>query len=196
MIRPNPVLPLALLLALLLQACATPSATGRRENSIPFPQPVGQDPQGAPSNESGGGIGRVIAPPVPITSEPAAPPSYPRSADEVSGQAVVSLMRQASEASTQGQHDLAASQLERAQRIEPRNYFVWSALAKVYLQQEQYDQAVSVAGKSNSLARGNVYVELENWKTIAAARHARGDSVGAVQAEARIDEIERLLAGG
>ena len=28
------------------------------------------------------------------------------------------------------------------------------ALAKVYLDQQQFDQAISVAGKSNSLARG------------------------------------------
>ena len=73
---------------------------------------------------------------------------------------------------------------------------LWSALAKIYLDQQQYDQAISVAGKSTSLARGNLYVEVENWKTIARALQGKGDSLGAVQAEARVDEIERSLGGG
>ena len=180
-------------LALLLQACAAPSATGRRENSYPSPSQPG--PSQPSESEDVGKLPFPFAPPKPLEEEPAPPPSYPRQAGEISGQAVVTLMKQASEASSSGQYDLAASHLERAQRIEPRNYFVWSALAKVYLQQEEFDQAISVAGKSNSLARGNVYVELENWKIIAAARQARGDSIGALQAQTRADEIERLLGG-
>lgn len=176
---------------LLLNACA--SSTGRRESTLPYPQPPASTlpPSTSPPPA-------VPLPSVPVPIVPPTPPvqSYPRSAEAVSGQAVVSLMRQASTARTQGQLELAASQLERAQRIEPRNYFVWSALAKVYLDQEQYDQAISVAGKSNSLARGNLFVEAENWKTIASARRAQGDSIGALQAQARIEEIERVLGGG
>ena len=178
-----------MLLVALLNACA--STIGERQTNAPV-------------------IGVVIPPPTPpeqplpstpelLPIEPAAPappPNFPRSAEQISGQAVVSLMRKANTARAAGQYELAASELERAQRIEPRNYFVWSALAKVYLEQEQYDQAVSVAGKSNSLARGNVYVEVENWKTIATARRAQGDSIGALQAQARIEEIQRQLGGG
>lgn len=185
----------ALLIAMmLLNACA--SSTGTRESAWPFPQPgqppVATVPPGTPQPQP------FPSAPDPTPIEPAtpAPQSFPRTADAISGQAVVSLMRQSSDARAKGQFDLAAAQLERAQRIEPRNYFVWSALAKVYLDQQQYDQAISVAGKSNSLARGNLYVEVENWKTIARARQAKGDSLGAVQAEARIDEIERSLGGG
>ncbi len=183
-----------LLIALFLQACAAPSATGRRENSYPGSGKTGSTQQG--ESEEVGKPPFPFAPPKPLDEEPTPPPSYPKSAAEISGQAVVTLMRQANEASAAGQYDLAASHLERAQRIEPRNYFVWSALAKIYLRQDEFDQAISVAGKSNSLARGNVYVELENWKIIAAARQARGDSIGALQAQARVDEIERKLGGG
>lgn len=174
---------------LLLNACASP--TGRRENTWPFPQPpvVKPPPTAVPPPAQS-------LPPVPIIPPPSPVQSYPRSAEAISGQAVVSLMRQASAARSQGQFELAASQLERAQRIEPRNYFVWSALARVYLDQEQYDQAISVAGKSNSLARGNLFVEVENWKTIASARRAQGDSAGALQAQALVEEIERVLGGG
>ena len=185
---------LPLCLVLLLQACVTPSPTGRRESSFPPPTP-GKPTEPPAEEKTSGGLPFPFGKPKPLEEEPAPPPSYPRKAAEISGQAVVTLMRQASEASAAGQYELAASHLERAQRIEPRNYFVWSALAKVYLNQDEFDQAISVAGKSNSLARGNVYVELENWKIIAAAREARGDSIGALQAQARADEIERLLGG-
>ena len=179
------------MLTVLLGACA--SSTGTRESTWPDspPPPVTQGSTPAP-------VPPMAPLPDPVPIEPVKPsaPELPKTAESISGQAVVSLMRKASDARAQGQLDLAASQLERAQRIEPRNYFVWSALAKVYLDQAQYDQAISVAGKSNSLARGNVYVELENWKTIARARQAQGDSIGALQAQGRVDEIERALGGG
>lgn len=185
------------MVTLLLNACA--SSTGTRESTWPFPPTQGQTGTPSRPDQQPTPIPQPPASPQgPTAIEPVKPPtqSHPRTAESVSGQAVVSLMRQASEARTKGQLDLAASQLERAQRIEPRNYFVWSALAKVYLDQEQYDQAISVAGKSTSLARGNLFVEVENWKTIARAMQAKGDSLGAVQAEARVDEIERALGGG
>ena len=180
------------MLAALLGACA--SSTGTRESTWPDSPAPAEGQGGVP--EPMPTLPPLVEPPLPI--EPAKPPvpDAPKTAESISGQAVVSLMRKASDARAQGQLDLAASQLERAQRIEPRNYFVWSALAKVYLDQQQYDQAISVAGKSNSLARGNPYVELENWKTIARAMEAKGDSIGALQARSRADEIERALGGG
>lgn len=179
-----------LVLAILLNACV--QTTGTRESNYPIWTPA--PPAAPPGVQPPGPLPEPE--PVPIEPpKPAPPKNQPKTAEAISGQAVVSLMRQSSTARSQGQFELAASQLERAQRIEPRNYFVWSALAKVYLDQEQYDQAISVAGKSNSLARGNVYVEVENWKTIAAARRAQGDSIGALQAESRVGEIERSLGG-
>lgn len=183
----------ALLIAiLLLNACA--SSTGKRERTWPYPQP----PVGTVPPESPPPMQPLPEPAAPIPIEPVRPPeqNQPRTAEAISGQAVVALMRRAAAARAEGQLDLAASQLERAQRIEPRNYFVWSALAKIYLDQQQFDQAISVAGKSTSLARGNLYVEVENWKTVARAMEAKGDSVGALQAQVRVDEIERVLGGG
>lgn len=184
------------LTVLLVQACA--STTGTRERH----EPEGQGPRGSAPPRIGEVLPAPPAPapvpvePVPLEPPPAPPPpDFPRSAEQISGQAVTSLMRKAADARKQGQYDLAAAQLERAQRIEPRNYFLWSALARVYLDQQQYDQAISVASKSNSLARGNVYAELENWKIIAGARRAQGDSLGALQAQARIEEIQRQLGG-
>lgn len=189
------------LAALLLSACA--SSTGQREGGWPYPSSPAPSPQAPPARPAPvpatpppAQLGAAPAPSTPVPIEQPAPAvqNFPRTADQISAQAVLSLMRQSDEARAQGHLDLAAANLERAQRIEPRNYFVWSALARVYLAQEQYDQAVAVASRSNALARGNIYVEIENWKIIGAARLAQGDTVGALQAQSRVEEIERALA--
>jgi tetratricopeptide (TPR) repeat protein len=190
---------LLVLAAAFLAACASPS--GRRESGWPYPQPPvatapSPQPPARPADPMPGIPPPIVPTPVPIEPEAPSLPTAPQSAEQISGQAVVALMREAKGLRGSGQYDLAASKLERAQRIEPRNYFVWSALAQVYLDQREFDQAISVASKSNSLARGNAYVELENWRTIAAARKAQGDSIGALQADAKIEDLERLLGGG
>lgn len=136
--------------------------------------------------------------PVPEASAPTATPplaNYPKSAEQVSGVAVTSLMKQARGYLSAKQPDRAAGVLERALRIEPRNYFVWSALGQSYLAQKNYAQAESMALRSNALARGNIYVEIENWRTIAEARQARGDADGALQASAQIATMQEQLAG-
>lgn len=193
------------LLLILLAGCAT--QRGTREDVWPWPEPPrpsrpAPPPQMPPAQPVPG-----VPTPVPPAEIPAAPeapvivvpppaPSVPRSAEAISGQAVSSLVRQARSQRAAGQPQQAQALLERALRIEPRNYFVWSAMAQNYLDQKNYDQAESVAQKSNSLARGNVYVELENWKTIRAARAARGDTVGADQAQARVQALQQALGGG
>ena len=181
------------LLAVLVAGCVTPPA--HREES--YPSRNGRQPGTPPVQPIPPVMPTPSTPvqPTPITPEPAPLPSYPRSAEAISGQAVVGLMKQARQERDQNQNEQAAATLERAMRIEPRNYFVWSMLAQVYLDQQNYDQAIAVAGKSNSLARGNVYVELENWKTIAAARSAQGDSLGALQAQAKVEELQRTIGG-
>ncbi|HKY91055.1 MAG TPA: tetratricopeptide repeat protein [Nevskiaceae bacterium] len=184
-----------LALALVLGGCASSSGQRERVTSYPPPRPQASLP---PSTAPGSPLPNTPSGPVapqPIVPESAPLPSYPRIAEEISGQAVVALMRQARQKRDQNQLDRAAEDLERAIRIEPRNYFVWSMLAQIYLEQQNYDQAISVAGKSNSLARGNVYVELPNWKTISAARSAQGDSIGALQAQSKVDEIQRQIGG-
>lgn len=191
----NPAAWLAPLLVLLLVGGCASRQYGQRTES-------GTVPRQPPA--STGDFSRPVPAqiPVPITSAPeetaiAPPPvvlpNYPKSAEQISGQAVLSLMKQAQTARAAGQFDQASGALERAQRIEPRNYFVWSALSRVYLDKKLYDNAESVAQKSNSLARGNVYVELENWKVISAARSAQGNAIGAIQAQNKIDEIRRNL---
>lgn len=189
---------LVALLALGLAACQTsgttsprklPDARGQPGVVIPgeepppilIPEIPGTTPEPLPGSEE----------PVEVPMRPI--PDYPRSAEQISGAAVTSLMRQAQSQRVAGKPEQAAASLERALRIEPRNYFVWSALGQTYLAQKNYAQAESVAQKSTVLARGNVWVELENWKTIAAARQALGDALGALQAQTKVDELTQWL---
>ena len=189
---------LAVSLLLFLAGCQT--AVGIRETHKPAPISV---PEPIPSPLPGPVLGQPspIAPPAttPPIINPALPDasalaSYPQTPERISGSAVVSLLKQASAARSAGQSGQATAALERALRIEPRNYFVWSALATTYLQSKDYEQAESVAKKSNSLARGNVYVEQENWRVIHEVRIAVGDADGATLAQTRLDAIKQLLS--
>lgn len=196
----------ALVFALAVAGCQT--ATGRHEGTWPS-QPTQQQPVNRPYGTVTPPVGEPTPVAPPATTTPTTPnnestippmplpekvsPNFPRSADAISGPAVLSLLRSAQAARAAGQYGQAAGSLERALRIEPRNYFVWSTLADTYLRQKNFDQAISVAQKSNSLGRGNVYVEQENWRVIRDARTASGNAAGAADAQARIDAIQLLL---
>lgn len=170
---------LIVLLVLGLAACQTAPVK---------PPPVARPPPAQP-------LPTLPPIPEPPVSKPVPPlASFPTTAEQVSGGAVTSLMKQARAYRAAGEPSKAAGVLERALRIEPRNYFAWSALGQAYLAQRNYAQAESMALRSNSIARGNLYVELENWKTIAAARQARGDSAGAAQAAVQIEAIQGRLS--
>lgn len=211
-------LPLLLLLTTTLALGACQTVQGTRETSSPG-TPVGKPasnpapaPATTPAPHSGSAqplalpwpLGEPTAPaqpqtapplvvPVPETEVLAPLPNYPKTAEEVSGPAVTSLIKQARAARAANKPAQAQAALERAMRIEPRNAFVWSALASSFLAQNNYAQAMSHAQKSNSLARGNIYLELDNYRTIAIARDAQGDAAGSLAAQARVDEIQRLL---
>lgn len=182
----------AALLALLLSACAT---VNPQPGDLPFPEPPVAAQSGAPL--PGGPTTPPVRPdePVPVPEvKPPLLPSHPRNI-EASGTAapVLSLVRQARELAAGGKTEPAAAALERALRIEPRNPWVWQALAGLHLQLGQAEQAESEALKSNSLGRRNPWIEVGNWRVIAAARSRRGNVAGAAQAEARHEDLRRLL---
>ena len=91
-------------------------------------------------------------------------------------------MQSARSDSASGRLTNAAATLERAMRIEPRNPRIWQELARVRLKQGEYAQAESTAARSNSFAGSDNALRADNWRLIAQAREARGDSQGA-QAE-------------
>ncbi|HLF39486.1 MAG TPA: tetratricopeptide repeat protein [Burkholderiales bacterium] len=102
--------------------------------------------------------------------------------------AVAGLMDGASADAAAGRFASAAATLERALRIEPRNPRLWQELARVRLKQGDYAQAESVAARSNTWAGDDSGLRAENWRLIAQAREARGDTAGA---RAALESAER-----
>jgi len=127
--------------------------------------------------------------PAPAPGEPSAPPVVRPATREST--AVASLMDSARADTAAGRLSNAAATLERALRIEPRNPRLWSELARVRFQQRDYAQAESTALRSESWAGKDNLLRADNWRLIAAAREARGDSTGAQQAREAASRFER-----
>jgi tetratricopeptide (TPR) repeat protein len=182
--------------ALLAAGCATNYNYGQAPAAPPPAVVVGQGappPAAAPAPPSAVVPGTSSYVP-PAVIQPPVGANYPRTIQESeAGPAVLSLYKQAQDARAANHPDRAEALLERALHIESRNAFVWQSLAGVRLDLNHPDQAVSTAQKSNSLARGNPYIVAGNWRLIAAARQALGDSSGAVEAQAQADGIARSL---
>jgi len=117
-----------------------------------------------------------VQPPAPVSEPVSAPVPAPA---PIGSAAVASLMDGARADVGAGRLANAAASLERALRIEPRNPRLWQELARVRLKQGDYAQAESVAARSNSWAGDDNRLRSENWRLIAQAREARGDTAGA-----------------
>lgn len=141
---------------------------------------------------------RIIPPPEPqppAYAEPepqpeAAPESPPAEPVKQGNQAVVALLDSAAGYVGNGQLDKAASSLERALQIEPRNAGIWHDLGQIRLHQQKFSQAEAMFSKSNGLAGQDRSLKARNWRMIAAARRAGGDSSGADAAEAQASTLE------
>jgi tetratricopeptide (TPR) repeat protein len=97
--------------------------------------------------------------------------------------AVLALTNEAQAALENGDLDSAATSLERAIRIQPRNPVLWHELAEVRLKQQQPGLAEDLAKRSNSHAKGNSALIRANWTIIAEARRLKGDAEGAADAQ-------------
>ncbi len=106
-------------------------------------------------------------------------PSAPEDRPVSDNSAVVALMDSARTDAAGGKPDAAVASLERALRIEPRNPRLWQELARLRLQQGQYQQAEGMATQSNSWAGDDRTLRAENWRLIGEARLKRGDHQGA-----------------
>jgi Flp pilus assembly protein TadD len=104
--------------------------------------------------------------------------------------AAVALLDAASAEQKSGNLSSAASNLERAQRIEPHNALVWYRLAVVRFRQGDLQQAEQLALKSDSLASSDSGLRARSWRLVALARERRGDAAGAAEAKRRVESLE------
>lgn len=104
------------------------------------------------------------------------------SADEQLDGPVLALLTTAQTQQGSGDFNGAASSLERAQRIAPREPQVLYRLAQVRLAQGDAAQAEQLARRALTYANGRPSLQAELWNTIAQAREKQGDSAGAALA--------------
>ena len=138
----------------------------------------------------------------PMSSQPSAPsqgsfsspaPSMPSgipsggglAADEQLDGPVLALLTTAQQQQGGGDLNGAASSLERAQRIAPREPQVLYRLAEVRMAQGDAAQAEQLARRGLTQAAGRPALQASLWDLIARARERQGDPAGAAQARER-----------
>lgn len=164
----------------LLQACVSttaviqkypekpvPRMTQRIEPPPPPPMPTQPVPPPLPEE--------TILPESSAPSVPIAPSNDPP--------AILALRSEAEASTRSGDLDNAATALERAIRIQPKNPRLWHDLAAIRLKQQQPGLAEDLAMKSNLHAKGDAALARSNWAIVADARRLKGDAAG--EADAR-----------
>ena len=141
--------------ALLLAGCAT----------TPLPD-SGRLPPQSRAEPPASSTGRYQPPEITPYREPA----LPEHARPQPARAVQALMARAQRQQENGELVAAASSLERALRIEPKNAGLWNRLAHVRYEQKQYSLAASLAAKSNALAGRDRALRADNDDLIRRAR--------------------------
>lgn len=94
------------------------------------------------------------------------------------------ILQQVDYASSEYRWEDAAVLLERGLRIEPRNPLLWQRLAQVRYAQNNFQQAIQLAAKSNTFATTNRYIKQQNKQIMADSYEALGDYEKARQVRA------------
>lgn len=113
-----------------------------------------------------------------------APPPQAQSPQKQSP-AVIALLDRAEQARVSGDLRSAQNNLQRAQRIAPRDPKVYYSLAQTHMSLEDYDLAEQVALKGVSLSAGNQVLLKRFWQLITEIRLRAGDASGAEVAKLR-----------
>lgn len=150
-----------------------------------YPAPGGAAPITPAPIVSPPAPGAPAAPVLPSGVPPAAPGGL--AADEQLDGAVLALLTAAQKQQGAGDLNGAASNLERAQRIAPREPQVLYRLAELRLAQGDAAQAEQLARRALSLASGRPTLRASLWNLIAQARDRQGDAAGAAQARAQAE---------
>lgn len=128
---------------------------------------------------------------VPEREEPPAGAGAYAGPDRLSRNAgVIGLADGADEALDRGEPEQAASLLERALRIEPRNAGLWLRLARTRLALDDYDEAEQLARRAISLVPGHTELQARAWRLISEIRRARGDMIGGATAAQKARRLE------
>ena len=106
------------------------------------------------------------------------------------GEPVLAMMSEADNYLNAGDNGSAAATIERALRLEPKSARLWHKLGIIRMKEKNYQQAINLARKSNSLAAGDIKLQIENWRLIASANAAAGEADAAAQARARLKQLE------
>ncbi|GGJ99707.1 tetratricopeptide repeat protein [Pseudomonas matsuisoli] len=133
----------------------------------PSAAPGASSPTGIPSANAGTSAGSGLA------------------ADEQLDGPVLALLTTAQSLQSSGDLNGAASSLERAQRIAPREPQVLYRLAEVRLVQGDAAQAEQFARRGLTYANGRQTLQAGLWNIIAKARESQGDTAGANEARQR-----------
>lgn len=164
-----------------------------QQNTAPlqtFPAP---DATFSGSVDPAPGASELWTPPVPARQAPVQSQPMPSgipsggglSADERLDGPVLALLTTAQQLQGGGDLDGAASSLERAQRIAPREPQVLYRLAEVRLAQGDAVQAEQLARRGLSYAGDRPTLQASLWELIAQARERQGNAAGAAQARER-----------
>jgi hypothetical protein len=131
----------------------------------------------------------VESSPEPVAVVPSPPPRTVEQPQPVSSPAVIALLDVADREMQSGRRDYAVASIERALNLEPKNAMLWSRLAIIRLQQQDWQQAYVLANKSNSLAQRNRSLQIQNWQVIEKARAGQGDAAGVAEARRMLDSL-------
>jgi len=110
----------------------------------------------------------------------------PLSGQRTMSPVVRTLMTSAQNQRSAGNWDGAASSLERALRIEPRNATLWGRLADVRYAQKSWRKAIQLAAKSNTLAGSDQMLRRQNWYLMANAYEALDDPISSQKYRAKL----------
>lgn len=185
-----------LLLVLLLAACSTTSTQNipvSSGGSAPATKPGSTAPSGLPPATA---PASGTTPPAPhgLSYRPPAQAQPPRQlADGAQLPAVQGLLTAAERAVRSGDLDLAAVNLERAQRLAPQSATVYQRLADVRLRQKRPAEAEQLARKALAYTAQPAQ-QAALWRQIAAARQQQGQSASAIEAQQRASAIEAAAA--
>lgn len=106
--------------------------------------------------------------PGPPPSAPLAPALPPPSSAQPT--ATGTLVAMADRQAAAGDYAAAAAQLERALRIRPQDPLLWQKLAWLRLQNGDFDQAATLAARSDAVAGNNAELRAQNRRIIDLAR--------------------------